>query len=273
MSRQLATQVKNSCPVCDSQTELAFTTEVLRKYRANYNVCSNCGYLFAEDPRWLTEAYTSAIASTDTGLVRRNISISAKLACILYFCLSERGDGRYVDIAGGYGMLTRLMRDCGFNFFWQDKYCSNLLAQGFEYSKEDGACRAVSAFEVLEHVTDPVEFVKGAMAEAGADTIIFSTVLYEGTPPDPASWWYYGFSTGQHIGFFQRKTLKVIALALDLNFYSTNKIHIFSKRKISERLMRFVTKNITSLVASHYVRFRLGSKSQTDRDLRITHIR
>lgn len=262
-----------NCPICRTPTTVAFKVVILLKYEAEYQVCPHCGYLFTPEPHWLGEAYTEAIAATDTGLLKRNIVASAKVACLLYFALNERGQGRYLDIAGGYGMLTRLMRDYGFNFFWQDKYCSNLFAQGFEFSREDGACHAVTAFEVLEHVANPVEFIKSAMAEAGADTIIFSTVLYEGVPPDPEYWWYYGFSTGQHIGFFQRKTLKAISKALDLNFYSVNDIHIFSKRKISERRMRFVTKTAPSLVASQYVRLCLGGKTETDRELLLTNKR
>jgi len=36
---------------------------------------------------------------------------------------------------------------------------------------------------------------------------IFTTELFEGTPPAPSHWWYYSFETGQHIAFFQRRAL------------------------------------------------------------------
>jgi hypothetical protein len=264
MPQLLATQVKHSCPVCDSQTELAFTAKVLHKYQADYNVCSNCGYLFAVDPHWLSEAYTSAIASTDTGLVKRNISISAKLACILYFCLRERGDGRYVDIAGGYGMLTRLMRDYGFDFFWQDKYCDNLLAEGFEYTKDNGQAKAVTAFEVLEHIERPAEFIKNAMTEFDVDTLIFSTVLYQGSPPNPSDWWYYAFASGQHIGFFQRKTLQIMGQRLNLKLSSANNIHVFSRTKVSETLLKIISGLIFSRLFVNVIQLHLGSKTIGD---------
>jgi len=255
-----------NCPVCQSHTKLAFNTVVLKKYKVEYLICSTCAYLFTPKPYWLDEAYTSAIASTDTGLVKRNISISAKLASILYFGLHESGKGRYVDIAGGYGMLTRMMRDLGFNFYWEDKYCSNLLAQGFEYRKDSGTCDAVTAFEVLEHVTSPVSFIESAMLEAGANTIIFSTVLYDGLPPDPNEWWYYGFSTGQHVGFFQKKTLQVIAKKLDLNLLILNNIHILTKRKINNNYIKLISSEIFSRLMCYWVQFRLGSKSVSDHE-------
>ena len=255
-----------SCPVCQSDTNLAFKTLVLSKYEAEYQVCPSCGYLFTPAPHWLDEAYCDAIAATDTGLVKRNISISAKLGCFLYFALRERGKGRYVDVAGGYGMLTRMLRDLGFNFFWQDKYCSNLLAPGFEFNRGEGSCNAVTAFEVLEHVTNPVEFIQNSMAEAGTDTIVFSTILYKGAPPDPNAWWYYGFSTGQHIGFFQKKTLEIIGKKLGLQLSTTNKFHVLSKNKISNSIFRIATSNFFSRIASYWVLFVMKGKTESDRD-------
>ena len=77
----------------------------------------------------------------DTGLVMRNLDIAKKLATLLYFGFDPRA--RYVDVAGGYGMLTRLMRDDGFDFHWDDKFCANLLARGFEADTGPAAFRGV----------------------------------------------------------------------------------------------------------------------------------
>jgi hypothetical protein len=255
------------CPICETNTERAFTTTVLSKYEAEYRYCRNCGYLFAADPHWLNEAYTDAISSTDTGLVKRNISIGSKVACLLYFFAKERGKGRYLDVAGGYGMLTRMMRDFGFDFFWQDKYCANLLAKGFEFNRTDGDCLAATAFEVLEHVTKPIDFIKLSLEEAGASTLIFSTILYKGEPPDPRDWWYYAFSTGQHIGFFQKRTLEFIGQKLGLRFSTANDIHILSKTKFSYPFMKILTRDIFSRMLCFWVQFRLKGKAESDREI------
>ena len=93
------------------------------------------------------------------------------------------------------------MRDLGFDFYWADKHCDNLLAPGFEYSQAQGACRVVTAMEVLEHLTDPVDFVEETLTFSCAQTLLFTTELYEGPPPLPGAWWYYAFPPDNISGF------------------------------------------------------------------------
>jgi hypothetical protein len=50
-----------------------------------------------------------------------------------------------VDCAGGYGILTRLLRDIGVDALWSDPFCQNLMALGFEHSNEPA--ELVTAFE------------------------------------------------------------------------------------------------------------------------------
>lgn len=261
-----------TCPICSEPMKPVFTAQVLHKHAANYEVCEVCGFLRIHQPHWLDEAYSDAIAAADTGLVVRNISISRKVAAVLYWAMNERGEGQYLDAAGGYGMLTRLMRDLGFNFYWKDKYCDNLLAPGFEYNESLGGCRSVTAMEVLEHVTDPVEFVKATLAEASAQMIIFTTELYEGEPPRPEAWWYYAFPTGQHIGFYRRKTLEALGARLGLSLSSANGLHILSKAPVNNCLLKFLTNRFVSQVGSWWIRRQLGSKTMSDHELMLKNI-
>lgn len=260
------------CPVCAGPMKHCFSAQVLGKYQADYEVCDQCGYLRAHDPHWLDEAYSSAIAAADTGLVMRNLAVASKLTGVLYWVLGERGKGLYLDAAGGYGMLTRLMRDFGFDFQWADKYCENLIVPGFEYQSELGSCSAVTAIEVFEHLTDPAAFIKETLTFSGARTLIFTTELYAGDPPAPESWWYYTFATGQHIGFFQRRTLEALGERLGLQFSSANGIHIFSEHRINESLLGLVTGRWVSRVAPWWVRRRLGSKTFSDHQLMLQKI-
>ena len=261
-----------ACPICSGKMEPCFTAQVLGKYPAQYEVCKGCGFLRAHEPHWLDEAYSSAIAAADTGLVMRNIALACKLSGALYWIVGERGEGRYLDAAGGYGMLTRLMRDVGFDFYWADKHCANLLAPGFEYRQAQGPCRAVTAMEVMEHLTDPAAFVEETLAFSGAPMLLFTTELYEGPPPAPGAWWYYAFSTGQHIGFFQRRTLEALAAGLGFRFASANGLHVFSKTAVSERLLRKVTGRWLSRAAPWWIRRRLGSKTMSDHELMLQSI-
>jgi Methyltransferase domain len=252
------------CPICDGALRPVFTAEVLHKYSAEYEHCGNCGFLRAREPHWLEEAYSSAIAAADTGLVMRNLSLASKVAAILYGVLGERGEGRYLDAAGGYGMLTRLMRDLGFDFYWADKYCENLLARGFDYDASLGSCQAVTAMEVMEHLTDPIAFVDEVLRSAKSETLLFSTELYAGDPPRPEDWWYYTFPTGQHIGFFQRRTLEILGQRLGLQLVSAHGLHALSRQPLDRRRFALATNPYLSRVAAPWIRHRVGSRTLDD---------
>ena len=252
------------CPICASRMSYVFSAEVLRKYEASYEACDSCGYLRVASPHWLEEAYSSAIADADTGLVARNMRIAEKLSSLLFWGMTERGNGRYVDSAGGYGMLTRLMRDYGFDFYWADKYCENFLARGFEFRAENGGCLAVTAMEVLEHLIDPVGHVEDILNSPTTDTLIFTTELYEGVPPKPDEWWYYSFPTGQHIGFFQHRTLQALAKKLGVNFYTANGIHILTRRSLNAKWLRVITSSYFSKITAPLLRRLLRSKTMDD---------
>ena len=194
--------------------------------------------MFTPTPFWINEAYSDAIPETDTGLVMRNISIAKILVSVFYFLMGQKGQGQYLDVGGGYGLLTRIMRDYGFNFYWKDKYCDNLFARGFEFENASGPFNAVTAIELLEHLEDPLGFIKETLLTAKSDIIFFTTELFLDSPPDPDKWGYYSFEAGQHISFFQRRTLEVIGAKLNMSLASTGGIHILSKHPLNQYLLR-----------------------------------
>src|SRR5215831_8216569 len=75
------------CPICSGSRRELFQAKLLKKYEVHYFLCGTCGLIQTEQPYWLDEAYSSAIADADTGLVSRNLEIAEKLAGLLYFCL------------------------------------------------------------------------------------------------------------------------------------------------------------------------------------------
>ena len=259
------------CPICSRKMTNAFSAVVLERHEAHYDYCEACGFLRVRNPHWIDEAYSSAIAISDTGLVLRNIDIAKKLTSVLFFLLGERGQGRYLDAAGGYGLLVRLMRDYGFDFYWSDKYCENLLARGFEYTSELGECAAVTAVEIMEHVEDPTAFVQDAMKMAQSNTFLFTTALFEGSPP-PRDWWYYSFETGQHISLYQRRTLETIARTLGLSLVSGGGLHMFSKTHVSETAFRALAGRL-SAPSSSFARRRLGTLAMQDHKQMVERLR
>lgn len=264
--------MSHGCAICSGKMRACFKAQVLYKYPAEYEACADCGYLRVREPYWLEEAYTSAIAAADTGLVTRNIALAPKVASFLFWLMGERGDGRYLDAAGGCGLLTRLMRDLGFDFYWADKYCVNLLARGFEFSEHLVGCRAVTAIEVMEHLEDPLAFVDNLLKTAGSSTLMFTTELYEGEPPGQ-DWWYYAFPSGQHIGFFTRSSLKVLGRKLGLNFITANGLHVLSRQPLSQIRFRWVTRPCVARGTALVIRRLLGSKTLSDHQRIMNHFR
>jgi hypothetical protein len=249
------------CCVCGAVRSLAFTHIVLGKYSCEYFFCENCGLLQTPNPYWLAEAYDVAIGKLDTGVLARNIKDSKILSLLLPY-LSPR-EGKYLDAAGGYGILTRLMRDLGFDYYWSDKYCSNLFAVGFEGSAST-EYDVVSAFEVLEHVTNPFEFLSGVIEQTRCKTIVLSTELYSGQPPAPNDWWYYAFDGGQHISFYQERTLRVLADRLGLNLFTRGSIHLLTNQRLSPLAFSLRADKRVALLFSPITRVLRKSKTMSD---------
>lgn len=242
--------------------QLKFSARILDKYDVSYFHCSQCGFLNTETPYWLDEAYSDAIAVTDTGVMERNVSLSARLAVLLNFCLEP--EGRYLDAAGGYGLLTRLMRDNGFDYYWADKYCTNLVARGFEYKESGLPLVAVSGFEVIEHVPDPRAFISDLLLAYKSRTFIFSTELYSGNQPPAPDWWFYSRITGQHISFFQRRTLERLAGKLGLTLYAGGGIFVMTDRPLRNTWILGMLGSRLAYPLSRMVRRQLGSRTMTD---------
>lgn len=255
---------EQNCPICSGDRQHHFTQRILNKYDVDYFYCNQCGFLQTEQPYWLDEAYGNVIADADTGLVARNVNISGKLSNLLFFIFGK--DGRYLDTAGGYGMLTRLMRDIGFDFYWSDPYCQNVLSKGFELATTDPPFTAITAFEVLEHVPDPLEFIRSSLDRAQTSTLIFSTELFSGHPPALSDWYYYAPETGQHISFYQNKTLKFIADKLSLQLYSYGDFHVLTNEKKSAQLMKVLITGRPSQIIKYCIKFIMRSKSKTMAD-------
>jgi hypothetical protein len=194
--------------------------------------------------------------------LQRNFAVSAKLAAILYLCFEARGV--FIDVAGGYGALTRLMRDIGFDFYWEDKYCENLLAVGFESHGLGTPVQGLSALEVLEHVPDPAGFLSDLMHRFGTRNVIFSTETYRGPSPPDKHWWYYAFRTGQHIAFYRRQTLLKIAQRLNLELLSVRGLHILSERALPNQLLLTALSGRLAFPFAAYIRWRMGSRTKSD---------
>jgi len=243
--------------------EYCFEVKVLCKYLTNLNHCPQCGFLSLENPDWLDEAYSSSIVLSDTGLVMRNLTISKQIAPLLFHLFGS--NGMFVDFAGGTGLLVRLMRDVGFDFYWHDPFCTNIHARGFEYDPGQSPVDAITAFEVLEHTIDPVDFLNETIELTGAGVIMISTELYKSYPPKAEDWWYYSFETGQHISFFNRKTLESIAHRLNYIYKPFNGIHVFYQEKYSNKVNSYFNSKVVKFISKYKLNKSISSLTMSDR--------
>lgn len=246
-----------NCKICSNKSEKFFSSKVLNKYNIDYFLCPNCNFLQTEDPYWLEESYSSSINQNDTGYMERNYFYKKIVSIFLY--LIFKGQGSFLDYAGGYGVFVRLMRDNGFNFFWDDKYTKNLFAKGFSFNYLANV-DAVTSFETFEHFDDPLSEIKKLLELS--DVVIFSTELYPKTMPCPEDWWYFGLDHGQHISFFSEKTLKFIAQKYGVHYLSTGSLHVFSKYKIASWKLHL--SKLGRFGFDIFVRRVLGSKTISD---------
>lgn len=236
-------------------TKFLFAAKVLGKYDVKYFQCEQTGFIQTEDPYWLDEAYSSAIATLDLGLMMRNENMCRDVERIISRDFDP--DGKFLDYAGGYGIFTRLMRDRGFDFYHTDKYCENIFAQHFDLKDcglNDGF-ELLTAFEVFEHLVSPLEEVEHLLNYS--NTILFSTEMVPpGTNMEPNSWWYFVPEIGQHIAFYTEESLRYIAQKFGCNFFTNgSNLHLITKRQFDHNLMfkakrdRFLVRKLKKMLA------------------------
>ncbi len=238
--RKLLTAMLIKCKVCESDSNHLAQGKVMGKYDVDYFQCSNCGFVQTEEPYWLDEAYSQPIASSDVGLTFRNLSFSQFTQNLLFNFFNHQA--RFLDYGGGYGLFVRLMRDAGFDFYWLDKFCQNIFAQGFEIdAATNNQFELVTAFEVFEHLVHPIYELEELLKKSR--NILLSTELLPESNPKPNEWWYYVLHEGQHVSLYTAKSLSILAAKFNLNFYSNgSSLHLLTEKQLPENLFEQLAK-------------------------------
>jgi len=227
------------CKLCGGETRVFCRPLVLGRHPATYDRCGTCGFVQAREPSWLAEAYVTPINPMDTGCVSRTWHFARATSAVIGGVL--RNQGPYLDFGGGYGIFVRHMRDHGFDFRWMDGYCRNLLAAGFEADPaRDGRYGMVTAFEVFEHLPDPVPQFERLLQ--WSDALLFSTELVPEGLTTLEGWHFAGFEHGQHVSFFSAESLRRLAARLGVNLVSNGQsLHLLSRRRVSPAWFRLLT--------------------------------
>lgn len=246
------------CKICGGHCIFVHEAKVLAKYLVKYYQCPKCYFLQTEEPFWLEESYQESINVSDTGYIGRNVYLSRISSVLIYLFFNRKA--RFIDYGGGYGVFVRLMRDIGFDFYWQDAYTQNLFARGFE--AEDGRYELLTSFETFEHFNQPDQEISNMLEYS--DNILFSTELYGSDVPLVNDWHYYGLNHGQHISFYNIKTLQFIARKYLLNLWSNGKsLHILIKGKVNPFLISSVL-CAERFGLSAFIKKKMDSKTLSD---------
>ena len=256
--RKLLNATPMKCKICESDSHHFAQGKVLGKYDVDYFQCSNCGFVQTEEPYWLDEAYSQPIASSDVGLAYRNLSFSQFTKNLLFNFFNHQEN--FLDYGGGYGLFVRLMRDAGFEFYWFDKFCQNIFAEGLEIdATANNQFELVTAFEVFEHLVHPIGELEDLLKLSR--NILLSTELLPESNPKPHEWWYYVLHEGQHIAIYTAKSLAIIAAKFNLNLYSNgSSLHLLTEKELPDNLFEQLAKgelaaaNKVSLLQNDYLK-------------------
>jgi len=258
-----------TCRICSAKTRVFGHGTILGKHDVAYYQCGACGFVQTDDPVWLNDAYTEAINRSDIGLVRRNLVLSIQSSAIISMFFDHRK--KFIDFGGGYGLLVRLMRDRGYDFYRSDAHCTNLFARGFDAEPVGtGQYELLTAFEVFEHLVDPAAKLKFMLSYSSS--ILFSTELVSVPAPHPDAWWYYGLDHGQHVSFFTLQSLRILAKRFGLNLYTNSRsLHLLTRKKLSLRAFALLSRDkvarLIDLVISERSLLPADYKALTGKDL------
>ncbi|RMF48327.1 MAG: class I SAM-dependent methyltransferase [Deltaproteobacteria bacterium] len=251
------------CAICSGRNEEFARARLGIGVEAVYLQCSGCGFVQVRNPEWLASTYAdNAIAATDAGLVSRALYIRDVASAVIGGLFN--GNGPFLDYGAGNGLLVRLMRDAGWDFYWFDRYSRNLFSAGLEADLSgETTYELATAVEVAEHFVDPLAEFRQILSVAR--NLLFTTQLLPQPTPRPGDWWYYGLDHGQHVAFYSTESLRAIARSMGCHFVSNGRdIHLLSRRKVPAWLFAILCHPATARL----LKLTFRRKSLLDEDYR-----
>ena len=240
----------NRCRCCLGETTYFSSAEIL-DFTATYSICSKCLSVQVDNPVWIERAHSKAISSLDTGLVSRCLSASRLISTLLF--LEGKKEATGIDWGGGTGLLTRFLRDQGFQVRTYDRYAKAEHAEGFEASLEvaEEVATFITSIECFEHLLNPIDAYRDVTSRK--EYFFFTTEVIDTPPPNPAykAWWYFVPESGQHITFASKQGLNDFRKILGFdNYVRFGSLHVMSRSRL-----KFVTRLILGTRAIRSITF------------------
>ena len=194
--------------------------------------CSECEFAFYPDQNWITQSFSDELNSLDIGSTDRTLIAADYLGVLLNS--QKLRDGSFLDYGGGYGLLSRIMRDRGFSFKSYDPFTKQIFPTSSQTNNNllEQKHDAITLIEVALHFEDPLEEFRRLLQLT--DILVFTAVLTD--EKLNSDWWYLSPETGQHIALFSTRTLEILAEQLGVNVTTDGKFfHIFHRDRLTAR--------------------------------------
>ena len=214
------------CAVCSGGTRFLFSYEVRGKHQAFLHECHNCRFTYISNPHWLDESFSSELNDLDIGSVDRCLVLADFVEVLIRSMKSSKS--RFLDWGGGYGLLSRIMRDRGLDFASHDIYTRPLFVESSSNLKSE-TFELITMSEVALHLVDPVPVFTKIMEST--DVLVFTAVIAPTVIPN--DWWYLMPDTGQHVAIYHEETLQVLAKKLGVQVTSDGRFfHVLHRKSL-----------------------------------------
>lgn len=216
-----------ACPVCRGATtvlgEVDFNKSCedkadMRLPKSNtmvrYYTCDICDFCFAPEfrnwpeSRFKERIYNHEYVLVDPDYVTVRPHNSAKFIGSVFGSVRHRIS--HLDYGGGSGLLSELLRANG----WQSSSYDQFVDGPDEFGRLS-TYDLVTAFEVFEHVVDPLDLMASLSKLAHPQSLImFTTVLSDGhiARGEGLGWWYLAPRNG-HVSLYSKHSLTLLLSA------------------------------------------------------------
>jgi Methyltransferase domain len=205
-----------------------------------YFRCPDCGFVFTDfcddfqPSDWQRLVYNEDYRLVDPDYVERRPRQNAAVieSYLSHFDRSVVG----LDYGGGNGLTTDILRGKGHRFDTYDPFGRQDLS-----CATDSMYGFCSAFEVAEHVPDPMGFMKNLLSLVRSErfVVMIGTQVHDGLVSNESrlSWWYVAPRNG-HISIYSRRSLMHLAAACGLELVSMSRSTHFMVRGYDRSFIR-----------------------------------